>query len=264
MGMASHAMAQSAPAQAAPAQVPAVRIAPAATSDAGAFLIPDPWAGPNRTLYGWNHAVDHAVIAPPIHAYIHIVPAPVRGAVSNVVSNLDEPRVIANDILQLRFNSAGTATARFAINSTFGLAGLLDLAGRSGVVGQDADFGQTLGRYGVGPGPYLFVPVFGPSSIRDGIGRLVDAFTDPVTIVAGGLGTVFGDVRTGVVLVDARAGIDDQLQGLDRDFTDPYAALRAAYSQQRAAMVRTARGQAATPVESLPDFGPPPPAPANP
>jgi phospholipid-binding lipoprotein MlaA len=153
------------------------------------------------------------------------------------------------------------ATARFVINSTFGVAGLIDLAGRSGIERHESDFGQTMGRYGVKPGPYIFVPLAGPSSLRDGVGRLVDIFADPLGLAAGGLGTTFGDVRAGVAAVTERSGADDQLQQVDREFVDPYAATRSAYSQQRASQIDIARGNTQEDVNALPDFGPPPQSP---
>jgi phospholipid-binding lipoprotein MlaA len=214
-------------------------------------------------------SVDKAVIAPVVHAYQTLIPGPVRQGVRNVIYNLDEPRTAANDTLQGRLDRAGTTTARFVINSTVGLGGLIDVASRTGLPGHDSDFGQTLGRYGVGAGPYLFVPFAGPSDMRDGFGRLVDAFGDPVAWVVGDLNTTFGQVRDGVRVTQARVDIDDQMRGLDRDFTDPYATLRSGFSQNRAFVIQQARGQtAAAAASSLPDFGadtgPQPAPPAKP
>ena len=237
---------------------PALAQAPATGPAAGAAVtIPDPWAGANRSLYGFSMTVDKAVIAPPVHAYRKGVPEPVRKAVKNAVDNLDEPRIAGNDILQLHLAHAGEATLRFILNSTFGVAGLFDVAGESGIHRHNSDFGQTLGRWGAGTGPYVFVPFVGPSDIRDGVGRIVDAVGDPVAWVTGGLDTTAGQVREGVYVFQARVDVDDQLTGLERDFTDPYATLRSAYSQNRAFKIRQAQGlpDAAAPVDSLPDFG---------
>jgi phospholipid-binding lipoprotein MlaA len=232
----------------------AVTTLPPAPRDA---QIPDPWARTNRGVYKFSMALDRAIFAPVIHVYLHVVPQPVRDALHHAIQNLDEPRTAGNDILQGHFHKAGTATARFAINSTFGLVGLIDVAGRSGIPRHESDFGETLGRYGAGSGPYVFVPFAGPSSVRDGIGRLIDIFGDPVSAVAGSFNTTFGEVRTGVAVVDARASVDDQMQALNRQFTDPYATIRSAYSQQRAALIGAARGETpANAVQDLPDFGP--------
>jgi phospholipid-binding lipoprotein MlaA len=243
---------------------PALAQAPASAAAAPVY---DPWQGANRGLYRFNHAVDHAVIAPAIHGYMAVTPAELRHGLSRAIENLQEPRIVLNDLLQGHPIRGGTATARFAINSTIGLLGFMDVASHAGLARHDADFGQTLGRYGAGAGPYVFVPVFGASNVRDGLGRIVDALADPLTLAFGGIGSsTFGDVRTGVGVVSARADVDAQLIGLDRDFTDPYATLRSAYTQQRAAQVADARGETpAQSVKDLPDFAPSSaPAPAHP
>ena len=227
--------------------------------------IADPWEHANRGLYRFSMDVDHAIIAPVVHAYQAVLPEPVRRGVRNAIYNLDEPRTAANDTLQGRLDRAGVTTARFIVNSTLGIGGLFDVAGRTGLPGHDSDFGQTLGRYGVGSGPYIFVPFAGPSDVRDGVGRLVDAFGDPVAWVVGDLKTTFGQVRDGVRVTQARLDIDDELKGLDRDFTDPYATLRSGFSQNRAFMIQVAKGQTAAAVSDLPDFGAEPaPSPVGP
>ncbi|HEY3887885.1 MAG TPA: VacJ family lipoprotein [Caulobacteraceae bacterium] len=231
---------------------------PAATapvSDSATGLIPDPWSGPNHTSYRVTRAIDRAAIAPVIRTYVRVVPTPVRTGLDNAINNLDEPRTVANDVLQGRFKPAGKATARFVINSTVGVAGLVDVASRIGIEKHESDFGQTLGRYGVKSGPYIFVPLAGPSSLRDGAGRLVDIFADPLGLLVGGLGTVFGDVRAGVGAVTERTSADDQLKQVDSTFTDPYASIRSVYSQQRASQIAVARGHDQEDVSQLPDFG---------
>ena len=220
-----------------------------------AAQIPDPWVGANRGLYSFSMAVDGVLFAPLVHGYMRVVPAPVRTAIKHAIDNLDEPRIAGNDILQGHLVRAGKATGRFVINSTVGVVGFFDPAADAGLERHDADFGQTLGRYGAGTGPYVFVPLVGPSDIRDGIGRLVDAFGDPISWAAGGLSSTFGQVRDGVYVAQARVDIDDQLTGLHRDFTDPYATLRSAYAQNRAFKIREARGETpAQGVQNLPDF----------
>jgi phospholipid-binding lipoprotein MlaA len=247
-------------AQSAPAPAAADPVNAAPVPDGGTALIPDPWSGPNHSFYRLTRTVDRAVIAPVIRGYVRVVPTPVRNGLDNAIRNLQEPRTVANDVLQGRFTPAGRATARFAINSTIGVAGLVDVAGRAGIQRHESDFGQTLGRYGVRSGPYIFVPLAGPTSLRDGAGRLVDIFADPLGLLAGGLGTTFGDVRTGVAAMTERTAVDDQLQQVDSEFTDPYASIRSVYSQQRASQIETARGHPQGDVDRLPDFAP---APAN-
>jgi phospholipid-binding lipoprotein MlaA len=225
--------------------------------------IPDPWEGINRSFMKFTLAVDGVLFAPPVHAYRRHTPQVIQTAIRNVVYNLYEPRTFANDVLQLRFRKAGETTIRFAANSTVGLGGMIDVAGRTGLPGHEADFGQTLGRWGVGTGPYLFVPFYGPSNIRDGFGKLADAIGDPVAWTIGGIDTTFGQVRAGVNVAQGRVDIDDTLQALRTDTADPYATLRSGYSQNRAFMVDQAKGvSTASQVNALPDFGPDSAAPA--
>jgi phospholipid-binding lipoprotein MlaA len=229
--------------------------------------IPDPWEGMNRAFFKFTLAVDHAVIAPPVHAYRHYTPEVVQSAIKNVVYNLYEPRTFANDVLQLRFEKAGEATIRFAANSTVGLGGMIDVAGKTGLPRHDSDFGQTLGRWGAPTGPYLWVPFYGPSDLRDGIGRLADAFGDPVSWTIGDTRTTFGQVRFGVDVAQARVDVDDTLEALRHDTADPYATARSGFAQNRAFKIDEARGvSAAAQVNALPDFGAdsPTPAPAAP
>jgi phospholipid-binding lipoprotein MlaA len=230
----------------------------ASAPNSATALIPDPWSGPNHAFYRLTRTVDRAVIAPVIRVYVRVVPSPVRNGLDNAIRNLDEPRTVANDVLQGRFKPAGKATARFVINSTVGVAGLVDVASKAGIERHESDFGQTLGRYGVKSGPYVFVPLAGPTSVRDGAGRLVDIFADPLALLAGGLGTAFGDVRAGVSAVTERSTADDELRQVDSEFTDPYASIRSVYSQQRARQIAIARGHPQGDVDQLPDFGPPP------
>lgn len=233
------------------AQAPAAPVAQGAAS----AQIPDPWEGTNRGFYKFSMAIDRAVIAPGIHAYLVVVPSPLRTGVKNVIYNMHEPRVFANDVLQGRPTRAGTSAMRFVVNSTIGLGGLIDVAGKTGLPGHDADFGQTLGRWGAGTGPYIFVPFYGPSDVRDGIGKIADTVGDPMGWALGGLTTTGGQVYSGVNVFQARVDIDPQLRGLG-DFTDPYATLRSGYSQYRADRVRDASGVTqAKAIEALPDFG---------
>ena len=238
----------------------------AAKPAAGAAAeIPDPFEGMNRGLFKFSMAVDHAVIAPVIHGYRKVVPQPVQTGIRNVIYNLDEPKTFANDVLQLRFRKAGETTIRFVANSTVGVGGLFDVADATGLPGHDSDFGQTLGRWGVPTGPYLFVPFAASTDVRDGVGRLADAFGDPVSWAFGGLNTTFGQTRDGLRVFQARVDLDDQITGLNRDFTDPYATLRSGFSQNRAVKVEEAKGVSpAAQVTDLPDFGAEPTPPAKP
>ncbi|MBO9707621.1 MAG: VacJ family lipoprotein [Caulobacter sp.] len=212
----------------------------------------DPLEGFNRKTFAFAMGLDRAILAPVAHGYMAVTPTPLQHRVSAVVYNLGEPATFLNDVAQGHPRRAGRTTARFAINSTIGLLGLFDVAAKMGIAPHDADFGQTLGRYGVRPGPYVYVPIIGPSSFREGVGRTVDFFTDPVGILGGGWTTTFGASRLAVQSLDTRANADGAFRVLD-DAVDPYVTARSAFGQYRAAFVRQATGE----VEALPDFDTP-------
>lgn len=227
---------------------PAVVDAPVGTLDSVDAAY-DPLQGFNRGSFGFSMGLDHAVLRPVARGYMAVTPSPLRRRVSAVVYNLGEPSTTVNDILQGKPKRAGRSSARFLINSTVGVLGIWDVATGMGLKAHDADFGQTFGRYGVRPGPYLYVPVIGPSNFRDGVGRVLDFFTDPVGIVGGGYTTTFGASRLAVQTVDTRARADNAFRALD-DATDPYVTARSAYGQYRAAFIREATRE----VQALPDF----------
>lgn len=209
----------------------------------------DPFQRLNRASFGLGMALDHAVVGPLAHAYVAVTPAYARARVDAVINNLGEPRTVLNDLAQGHAGRAEMATSRFLINSSAGMLGLFDVAGKMGIAHHRSDFGQTLGRYGAGPGPYLYVLLLGPLTVRDAFGRLVDAAADPVTQIGGGSGTTFGAVRSNTSRLNTRVKLDTGLRALD-DATDPYASLRSAYLQRRHAIVREAREE----TEALPDF----------
>ncbi|REL31770.1 MlaA family lipoprotein [Thalassotalea euphylliae] len=134
----------------------------------------DPFEGFNRRMYYFNAKADEYVLLPIVSGYKTITPDPVEKGVSNFFSNLGELPTLANALLQLKFDVAATSFARFALNSTIGLVGLFDVASPIGLKEQNEDFGQTLGYWGVGSGPYLVLPLLGPSSMRDATGLAVD------------------------------------------------------------------------------------------
>jgi phospholipid-binding lipoprotein MlaA len=225
----------------------------------GGQLVRDPLERENRGAFAFSMAVDQAVIAPLVRGYLRLTPRPVAEALGRAIHNFDEPRIAGNDILQGHFKRAGSTVGRFVLNSTIGVGGLFDPATRAGLPRHESDFGQTLGRYGVGTGPYIYVPFVGPSDLRDGVGRIADALGDPLAWATGGLNTTFGRVRFGASAPQGRVDVNDQIAGLRQDFADPYAGLRSEYSQNRALMIRDARGESATSaVQELPEFGPTP------
>ena len=222
----------------------------------------DPWRRFNRGSYAFNGFLDRALIRPITRAYMKITPSPVRRGLARVVDNLREPSTVINAGLQGRPKRAVTAGARFVINSTVGVLGVFDVASRAGLERSRADFGQTLGRYGVDAGPYLYLPLVGPLTLRDGVGQVMDALTDPISLATGGLGSDFGAGRLGVTALDYRSSADATLEAIAQDATDPYATIQSAYLQNRESVVREATGA----VEILPDFEAPPdmPQPAEP
>jgi len=197
----------------------------------GPEQISDPLEGFNRAVFFVNDGLDSILIRPIAYAYGNLVPPFVKRRVSNFFGNLNEPVVFANDLLQLEFEDAGTVAARFLVNSTVGLAGLFDVASEIGLPPHEADFGQTLHAYGVGPGPYLVLPLLGPSNLRDSAGLAVDTLLNPFTwllereenlIIAAGQGLV------------RREELLAPLDALGESSVDYYAALRSLYYQDRA------------------------------
>jgi phospholipid-binding lipoprotein MlaA len=193
----------------------------------------DPWESWNRGVYRINDKVDRAVVKPVARTYVRAVPAPARTGVSNFFANLHTTTVMINDALQGKFGAAANDLARLVVNTTVGFGGLLDPASQMGLDKNDEDFGQTLGHWGVPPGPFVEIPVLGPSDTRDGSGRVVDIFTGPTHYIDNNW-VSYG--LYGVSALDARANLlslDDTLQKV----FDPYAFVRDAYLQRRAYLV---------------------------
>lgn len=232
-------------------------------SPAGAFAATpdDPWENANRGLYTFHQLLDHAIFGPAGRAY-KALPQPLRKGLRNVINNLKEPGIAFNDLLQAHPTRAGKTTARFLFNSSIGIGGLFDMAYNVGLPHHDNGFGTTAARYGVQPGPYLFIPFIGPSNIRDLLGQIADTLTDPL----GWQPFRDGQVIYGRAIVDGldqRAEADAQLQAIDNMSTDPYASLRSLYEQNRAGQVQDAIAGAQGAAEpQFGDFEESPPAPA--
>jgi phospholipid-binding lipoprotein MlaA len=224
---------------------------PAGSDDLGG--IRDPFEGWNRGVYGLNRGLDRAVVRPVAMGYRRALPKEAREGLHNVLANLGAPAVFVNDVLQVRPRPAGESAVRFAVNTTVGVLGVFDVASQLGVYRHRADFGQTLGRYGVAPGPYLFLPVFGPSSVRDTLGLAVNTAIDPMNNLRfdGALAAKVTVISANAV--DLRVALDKDLKDLDRSATDPYASTRSVWIQNRRAFIR---GDQPVDVQSLPDFGP--------
>jgi phospholipid-binding lipoprotein MlaA len=197
----------------------------------------DPLEPLNRKTFAFNQGVDRLVLKPLAKGYVRAIPSKARNGISHFMSNLDEPVVLVNNILQGKFARAGTTAGRFVLNSTLGVLGVMDFAGRHGLNRQIGDFGQTLYVWGVAAGPYLVVPVFGPTCPRDGIGSGVDIFLDPFLYLARRTKyrTAIDFTRLLVTGIDERARNLDVLDELQRESLDFYAAMRSLYRQNRIA-----------------------------
>jgi phospholipid-binding lipoprotein MlaA len=216
--------------------------------DHGGTAASDPFEGTNRNIFVFNQAVENWVFDPLTRGYRFIMPPPLRKGIRRAVHNLNSPKVFVNDLLQLRFCDAGETLGRFLLNSTLGIGGLLDPALEAGWEPHEADFGQTLGKMGVGSGPYLVIPVFGPTTVRDGFGVVVDMFFQPLTYIFGPadlLLQLYISGGTGIVAIEESY---DKLQALEDSSIDYYAALRSAYLQNREAEIWGTRNGEGEPV----------------
>lgn len=202
----------------------------------------DPLEPTNRFIYRVNDVVDTDVLRPVAQGYRYIVPGAVRRSIHNAVSNVTSPVIFANDVLQGHPRYAAETVTRFVVNSTVGLGGLFDVADDLGLPPhQGAGFGTTLGVWGVGDGPFLFLPLLGPSNVRDAGGLAGNVLLDPFTWAS------FGGVNTleysqfGVGALDTRERLLDPIDQIKKDSLDPYATFRSLYSQSRAAEIEAAR-----------------------
>lgn len=220
-------------AHAAPAQV--------APNPLAASPVSDPAERGNRTIFAVNQALDRAAIAPVARGYSKIAPSTARRGLKNFTSNLKGPGIFINDVLQANFRRAGTTSTRFVVNSTVGVGGLFDVADRMGMPFHGADMGQTLGRWGLPPGPSLQIPLLGPSNLRDFSGGLIGGALDPTTYLTGGASTALS-ILDGVDMVDSRAELLPMTDEMQRTTADYYAALRDRTAEGRANMVAEARG----------------------
>ncbi len=192
----------------------------------------DPLEPVNRAVYRFNETVDRHVARPVAQGYANVVPAEVRASISRFFDNLTYPVVIVNDALQLKFVQAARDSGRFLLNTTFGLAGLLDPATMVGLPRQREDLGQTFGYWGIGQGWYLMLPLLGPTTNRDLLGRVGDAWVTPLTYFD-------AEARlplAGLELVDDRAQLLGTERILEQQF-DRYVFVRSAYLQRRRSLV---------------------------
>ena len=190
----------------------------------------DPLEATNRQIYAFNDRLDAAVVRPVAQVWADLMPQPVRTGVRNVLGNLGDVWTAVNAALQLKGQVAAESAMRVAVNSTFGIYGLLDIASEAGLEKRREDLGQTLGRWGVQPGPYLVLPIFGPSTLRDAAAMPVDWQASP--------GQYFppGNPRAAVALVnvtETRAGLLKATDAIRQASLDPYSFVRDAWLQKR-------------------------------
>ncbi len=216
-------------------------VPPASDIDATAeFLrVNDPMEPMNRSINGFNQVVDKVLIKPVAKVYRFIIPRVLRRIVTNILRNLDEPLTLVNDVLQGEGRRAGQTLGRFVTNSTIGVAGAFDVAVEFGLERHSEDFGQTLGAWGFEEGPYLVLPLLGPSTIRDGVGLGVDFFMHPTNIAIDQANVKgLSLIRFGVAAIDSRERNIETLDELKASSIDFYATMRSAYRQNRRKEVR--------------------------
>ncbi|MFP6710267.1 MAG: VacJ family lipoprotein [Rhodospirillales bacterium] len=195
--------------------------------------INDPGEPTNRFIFRFNQGLD-AVIIKPVTSFYRIFPEVLRTGVHNFLNNLKTPVVLINDILQGEAERAGDTVMRFLINTTVGVAGFRDQAADWGFEPHEEDFGQTLATWGVGEGPYIMLPLFGPSNPRDAIGKVVDFFLDPINWWAENSDNDWVPLtRTIIGGIDTRDQLWDVLDDLEKSSIDFYAAIRSLYRQRR-------------------------------
>ena len=190
----------------------------------------DPWEPMNRGLYAVHEAVDKVVLKPAVTVYRAVLPTPARTGVANFFNNIDDAFSAINDVLQAKPQKAGDDLGRVMVNTFFGLGGLIDVASSAGIERGNEDFGQTMAVWGIGSGPYIFIPLLGPSNVRDGVGLGIRYVLGPT----GYIDDV--PVRNSVYalgVVDYRSEADEALRVIDTAALDRYAFLRNAYLQRR-------------------------------
>ncbi|HTR85794.1 MAG TPA: VacJ family lipoprotein [Reyranella sp.] len=220
-----------------------------ATHDTGAAEVWDPLETPNRFIFSINRAVDLIAIRPMAVVYKQWVPEPAQRGLHNILENLGEPLTAINEVVQGNPGRAGTTLGRFLVNSTIGVVGIFDVASSMGMPKTNEDMGKTIGYYaGVEPengGFYVVLPLIGPSNARDGVGLAIDAAADPFNIVtfaiSNDVGWIAAAARYGATVIDTRSRTLFALDDLEKNSVDYYAALKSAYTQQRADQIRRKR-----------------------
>lgn len=201
--------------------------------------IADPLEGLNRAVYGVNTGIDYLITGPASYVYREAVPSPFQDVIRNFFRNLELPIIAMNKLLQGNIDGFGTAAGRFMVNTVAGVGGIADIASHAGLKYEPTDFGITLASWGAEPGFYLVLPLIGPSSLRDGVGRGVDWYADPVRILADN-NEIDGQLMivSGLRYLDTRAAYDAAIRDTRKNSLDPYAAFRSLFAQSRAAEIK--------------------------
>lgn len=213
----------------------------------------DPFEPLNRKTFAFNQAFDRAVVKPIAKGYRGALPQGARDGIRHFLDNLNEPIVFANTVLQGRIGDSGITGARFVINSTAGIAGFRDVASRNRMPKKIGDFGQTFWSWGVPEGPYIILPILGPTNPRDGVGSGVDAYIDPFRYIArsNNFATDVTAGRAGLDGIDKRSRSLDALDEMEKEAIDYYASFRSLFRQHRAAELTGSKHPAQMP---SPDF----------
>ncbi len=227
---------------------------------AAADDVNDPLEPMNRLFFNFNETFQDALLRPASKGYVSLTPPRIRQSIGSFLDNLRTPVVLANDILQGKFDRAMGTIGRTMVNTIIGVGGLFDVASGLGMKGHKEDFGQTLGTWGVGEGFYLVLPLFGPSSPRDAIGMFL---VDPYFDAAGELGNVsdtFKYSRMGLNALDKYSAVADDLQQIKKTSIDYYAAIRSMYRQKRNSEINDGKTMDLPPIpdlsQKLPLYGP--------
>jgi phospholipid-binding lipoprotein MlaA len=204
----------------------------------GDEIVSDPLEDVNRAVFAVNEGVDKAVVEPIARGYRYVTPKPIRQGLRNFLRNLKSPIVMGNELLQGDLEGLGNASGRLFINTLLGVGGVFDVADWGGIPYEPEDFGQTLGVWGVGHGPYVILPLMGPSSVRDASGMMVDSFADPVRLYLFNTDREWLHyTRVGLTVLDTREELLDIIDDLRANSFDYYAAIRSAYYQRRQGLV---------------------------
>jgi phospholipid-binding lipoprotein MlaA len=210
----------------------------------------DPYEGLNRDLFAAHEAIDNAVLEPVARGYRAATPRLLRTGVSNFLRNLRSPVILANDVLQAEPARAGVTVVRFGINSIVGVLGLFDPASGMGLERHDEDFGQTLAVWGIEPGPYFFIPVLGPTNLRDSAGRIVDMAFDPLNWAAFDEADEARQIRGALTGISAREALLDEVDSVGENSVDAYVTFRSSYALFRESAIRNGPRD----VQELPEF----------